>query len=66
MKILTAIRTLLDNISVKQVLCMNGLCLDTKNEYWIKIKDREFEISEESYETLKEIVSSISEEDHGV
>ena len=66
MKILTAIRTLLDNISVKQVLCMNRLCLDTKNEYWIKIKDREFEISEESYETLKEIVSSIAEEDHGV
>ena len=40
---------------------MNGLCLDTKNEYWIKIKDREFEISEESYEVLKEIVSGVAE-----
>ena len=43
---------------------MNGLCLDTKNEYRIKIKHREFKISEESYEALKEIVSGAADIDH--
>lgn len=61
MKLKTAIDCLLENISEKTVMCMNRLCLDTKKEYWIKIKDKEFEISPQSYETLKEISSFIEE-----
>lgn len=58
MEIISAIKTILDNISVKIVPCMNGLCFDNEKEYWIKIKDEEFEISEQSYLTLKEIYLS--------
>lgn len=58
MEIISAIKTILDNTKVKEVPCRNGLCLDIKKEYWIQIKDEEFEISEQSYLTLKEIYLS--------